>query len=224
MMNPKSELPQVQRRARRIARVLLALALWIAPVALLHLSGCRTNLPPPPPPASGGTGGGPRGGTGGSGTGGAGGTTPADAHLPDADTAPPADTGPGCGAPGQACCAGNRCTGGGCCELGICTSLGDVCRLSPGNSCFGGTCSNECGGVVNGASMKCCSMHNCTLALTVCDTTGPAVGACISCGKPGQPCCADNTGARTYCEGNLACTANKCPGAPDASPMDAPPG
>ena len=193
---------------------------------LVGISGCRANLPPPPSMATGGAGvtggrggsaGGGASGTGGAATGGSGNV--GDTNPPPPDTAP-VDMAPTCGLPNQACCPGNRCVGGGCCELGVCTSFGDVCKLSPGSSCLNGTCSNECGGVMNGISMKCCSMHNCTSALTVCDGTGPAVGACIACGKPGLPCCADNTGARTYCESDVACTDGKCPG---TAPIDTAP-
>lgn len=194
--------------------LLAGLLVWLA----LGSTGlaCRTNLPAPPV-EDGGAGGTGQGAGGAPGTGGS---------LPDTnspvdrlDGTAPVDVAPTCGEPNQACCPGNRCLNGGCCERGICTSYGDVCKLSPGSSCLGGTCSNECGGVVNGVSMKCCPMHNCTAALTVCDATGATVGACVSCGKPGQPCCSDNNGVHNYCEGALNCTGGKCPGGSvDAAP------
>jgi hypothetical protein len=211
---------------RRCSSLLAPLVFLVGLTGLLTAAaGCRANLPPPPSMA-GGTGGGGRGGSAGGGgagaTGGAAGAGGAlDTNPPLDDGGGPADAAPTCGLPNQACCPGNRCLKAGCCEQGVCTSYGDVCKLSPGSSCLNGTCSNECGGVMNGVSMKCCSMHNCTSALTVCDSAGPTVGACIACGKAGQPCCADNTAARTYCEGGLACTDGKCPGtAPtiDAAP------
>jgi hypothetical protein len=214
---------------RRCSRVLSQVVFLIGLSALLApATGCRANLPPPPS-ANGGSGGGAggRGGTAGGGaTGGAGSTAGAGGMDGGGATGGAGGTvdAASCGHPTEACCPGNRCVGGGCCEQGVCTSFGDVCKLSPGFSCLSGTCSNECGGVMNGISMKCCSMHNCTSALTVCDSAGPSVGACTACGKPGLPCCADNAGARTYCEANLTCTDGKCPGtAPPPPPIDAAP-
>jgi hypothetical protein len=207
---------------RRCRNLLLLLGLV---GAVLGAVACRTNLPPPPPDDGGSGGGAGRGGAAGGGTGGTKGDAPdapSSTGIPDTN-APAPDVAPTCGQPGQGCCPGNRCLMGGCCERGVCTSYGTVCSLSPGFSCLAGTCSNECGGVVNGVSMKCCSQHNCTSALTVCDGTGAAVGACVNCGKPGLPCCADNAGVSNYCEG-ATCSAGRCPGTapPDAAaPADA---
>jgi hypothetical protein len=199
-------------------RPTLILSVSLLAGLLLGPAACRPYMPPPPSVDAG---------TGGAGKGGSGGTGGISGN-PDGGPNPGPDggmeTGPACGEPNQACCPGNRCLNGGCCERGMCTSYGDVCKLATDSSCVGGTCSNTCGGVVNGVSMKCCSSHNCTMALTVCDSAAAGAGLCVGCGKPGLPCCTDNSGVANYCEGGLTCTAGKCPGTappPDAGAPDA---
>ena len=206
-------------KAHRSLIVSALLAFLVVP------SSCRSVRPPPPDEqpgtggvlAVGGTGGRATGGT--TGVAGSGGmTSPPDTNVPApdvavVDTRPPIEAMETCGTTGQPCCAGNLCVGGGCCEMGLCTPFGNSCRLAPSHSCLNNRCGIECGGV----NMKCCAQRNCTAPQTACEGAATAVGTCVSCGGPGQPCCSGS-----YCAGGVMCAGGRCGSGPGDAGTDGP--